>query len=136
MLIGEIAQKTGLSRDAIRFYEKQGLIKIGRKARRENNYKEYPESIVQQILLIKRLKNFGFTLNEIGDFLGLAQYKMASCARVEKAVVEKMASIDEKIAELQALRSFIAEQFRQTNVCCAEVKSGENCAVFDLAPGV
>ena len=54
MLIGELSAKTGLTRDTIRFYEKEGLIKIARKQRRENNYKEYDETVLERLNLIKR----------------------------------------------------------------------------------
>ena len=43
MLIGELSQRTNLSRDTIRFYEKQGIISVSRKERRDNNYKEYSD---------------------------------------------------------------------------------------------
>ena len=49
--------------DTIRFYEKQGLVRVGRKERRDNNYKEYPEGIVARLLTIKRMKNIEFTLD-------------------------------------------------------------------------
>lgn len=71
MLIGELSAKTGLSRDTIRFYEKQGLIKVSRGQRRDNNYKEYPEEVVDRLLTVKRLKGLGFTLNESGDLLAM-----------------------------------------------------------------
>lgn len=40
MLIGELSKQAGLRRDNNRFYEKQGLVTVGRKERRFNNYKE------------------------------------------------------------------------------------------------
>ena len=54
MLIGELSKSSGLTRDTIRFYEKQGLITLGRRERRVNNYKEYPNSILRRLLLLKR----------------------------------------------------------------------------------
>ncbi len=132
MLIGDIVRKTGLSKDTIRFYEKQGLIKIGKKERRDNNYKEYSETVVNNLQTIKRLKILGFTLNEIRDFLDLAQHNMASCARMSDAMTAKLASIDDKIAELTALRNMITGTFTDLKDCCKAVPEGENCAVFDL----
>ena len=41
MLIGEVSEKIGLSRDTIRFYEKRGLICVGRRNSGWNNYKSY-----------------------------------------------------------------------------------------------
>ncbi|MDR3715349.1 MAG: MerR family transcriptional regulator [Puia sp.] len=73
MLIGELVLKSGLSRDTIRFYEKQGLIKIGCKQRRNNNYKEYSEEVLKRLHTIKRMKNFGFTLNEAAGLLDMIE---------------------------------------------------------------
>ena len=70
MLIGELAAKSGLSRDTIRFYEKQGLISVSWKERRDNNYKEYSDEVLETLLTIKRVKSFGFTLNEAADLIG------------------------------------------------------------------
>jgi DNA-binding transcriptional MerR regulator len=131
MLIGDVVNKTGLSKDTIRFYEKQGLITIGRKDRRENNYKEYPNSILKDLENIKRLKKLGFTLTEIGDFLALANIKMASCDRVSLAMASKLQSIDDKMAELAALRSMITGVYSDLEGCCIDIPKGQNCAIFD-----
>ncbi|WP_257588478.1 MerR family DNA-binding transcriptional regulator [Leptospira sp. id769339] len=45
MLIGEIVKKTGISRDTIRFYEKEGLFRNCLIIRRDNNYKEYSSDV-------------------------------------------------------------------------------------------
>jgi DNA-binding transcriptional MerR regulator len=131
MLIGDLVRETGLSKDTIRFYEKQGLIKISRRDRRENNYKEYPASILDDLHNIKRLKKLGFTLNEIGDFLAFAQNKMASCNLVSGAMTTKLQSIDDKIAELTALRNMITSVFSDLKDCCTDIPQGENCGIFD-----
>lgn len=131
MLIGDLVRKTSLSKDTIRYYEKQGLIKISRKDRRENNYKEYPESVLIDLQNIKRLKVLGFTLNEIHDFLSLAQNNLASCDRMSGAITSKVQSIDHKIAELTALRNTITGVFTDLSDCCAPRPNGQNCGIFD-----
>lgn len=131
MLIGDLVRKTGLSKDTIRFYEKQGLIKIRRQDRRENNYKEYPDTVLEDLYNIKRLKKLGFTLNEIRDFLALAQNEMASCDLMGDAITSKLQSIDEKIAELTALRKMITGVFTDLNGCCNDIPKGQNCGIFD-----
>jgi len=69
MLIGELSKRTGFSHDTIRFYEKKGLIETNKKDRRGNNYKEYPETVYNKLVLIKTVKELGFTLNEIDEFI-------------------------------------------------------------------
>jgi hypothetical protein len=65
MLIGELAQKSGLTKDTIRFYEKKGLINLNTDDRRDNNYKEYPDQVLNKLLLVQKLKDMGFTLNSL-----------------------------------------------------------------------
>ena len=69
MLIGELVARSGLTKDTIRFYEKKGLIALDQKSRRENNYKEYSEHVLEKLMLIRRLKDMGFTLTEVDTFL-------------------------------------------------------------------
>lgn len=132
MLIGELSKRSGLTRDTIRFYEKQGLIKIGRRERRVNNYKEYPESVLKRLLLFKKIKSYGFTLNESAEMMALIEADLASCERVSKAAEEKIAIINAKIRELEAIKNLL-----QTSVdSCAKggngEKGGEHCRLFEL----
>ncbi len=56
MLLGELSKPTGFSHDIIRFYEKKGLIQMEKKERRDNNYKEYSETVYDKLILIKTIK--------------------------------------------------------------------------------
>ena len=71
MLIGELMKRSGLTKDAIRFYERRGLINLDKRQRRQNNYKEYSEQVLERLLLIKTIKEFGFTINEIDELFAL-----------------------------------------------------------------
>src|SRR6266702_4285593 len=100
MLIGELSAKTGLSRDTIRFYEKQGLIEVSRKQRRDNNYKEYSGEVLDRLQTIKRMKNFGFTLNEVADLLDMIEVNEATCDNVSGLIEKKVELLDTKIREM------------------------------------
>jgi DNA-binding transcriptional MerR regulator len=130
MLIGEIVNKTGLSKDTIRFYEKYGLIKIGRKERRGNNYKEYSEEILDRLLTIKRLKGFGFTLNEITEVLDMIEVNEASCYNMKDKIEDKVSLLDEKIKELIKIRSMLLRGVSKCQVGCTPSNSEANCAVL------
>lgn len=105
MLIGEVSKLTGISRDTIRFYEKEGLIKVPKKQRRDNNYKEYPEAIVDRLLLIKSIQELGFTLKEIDTFFELWQEEDASCKNLVFTLENKLVQIDQQITRLNELKS-------------------------------
>lgn len=69
MRIQEFSSQTGVSTDTIRYYEKIGV--LPKPSRGENGYRSYPDSMVEQVRLINRAKELGFSLNEIKDLSAL-----------------------------------------------------------------
>ena len=104
MLIGELSKRTGFSRDTIRFYEKIGLIRMGRKDRRENNYKEYSTAILDRLLTIKACKAYGFSLVEIGELLDFMEADLVTCGRMDEKVTQKIDLINQKIKTLEQMK--------------------------------
>src|SRR5690606_3478642 len=109
MLIGELVERTGLTKDTIRFYEQKGLIAIDRKSRRENNYKEYSEKVLDKLMLIRKLKDLGFTLNEIDTFLELWREEDASCSNLKYTLENKIALVKEQMQRLSELNTRLTE---------------------------
>lgn len=126
MLIGEIAIKSNLSRDTIRFYEKKGLIKVDRTDSEWNNYKNYTEETLNKLLLIKRAKGFGFTLNEIAEILELFDKNIATCEIMAIKVKEKLNRIDEKIKDLNEMKMIMIDKIKNIPGECIPT-SNENC---------
>ncbi len=130
MLIGQLVKQSGLSKDTIRFYEKHGLIEVSRKERRSNNYKEYSNDILSKLITIKRLKNFGFTLNEISGLLDLIEMDEATCNAVSHKISEKVDLLDEKIRELIEIRKLLLKGAIQCRNGCNPEKPEDNCAIL------
>ena len=130
MLIGELSEKTGFTRDTIRFYEKQGLISVGRKERRENNYKEYSPNTLRRLLTIKVIKGFGFTLSETSEFLGLIERNQASCENVAQRAEEKIKLIDKKLQELNDLKEVLLSSVSNCGTVCCSSAPSENCELL------
>ncbi|HEY3405524.1 MAG TPA: MerR family transcriptional regulator [Ohtaekwangia sp.] len=121
MLIGELAQKTNLSRHTIRFYEKMGLINVPVKSRRDNNYKEYPEETLKQLRAIQHIKSQGFTLKEARGIIDLIQTGTLDPERGRKYILKKVHGIEKQIEEL--LRA------RKNLLVMADKCGTENCDV-------
>jgi MerR family transcriptional regulator, copper efflux regulator len=100
MLIGEVAQKTGFSKDTIRYYEKIGLLEKADQNRGENNYRKYNEQIISKLNLIKKVKTFGFTLNEIKDLFLYEKHDLFNCNSLADVLKEKLQQIENQIARL------------------------------------
>jgi DNA-binding transcriptional MerR regulator len=115
MLIGELVEKTGLTKDTIRFYEKKGLISLDRNSRRENNYKEYSEKVLEKLMLIRRLKDLGFTLNEIDTFLELWREEDASCQNLKYTFENKVTLVEQQLQRLIELKTRLSESLTRCN---------------------
>jgi DNA-binding transcriptional MerR regulator len=115
MLIGELVKRSGLSKDTIRFYEKKGLIALNKKQRRENNYKEYPDQVLDRLMLIIKIKEMGFTLNEIDTFLELWQDEDANCNNLKYTLENKLTLIDNHINKLQQLKERVSASLTHCN---------------------
>ncbi len=129
MLIGEIVKRTNLTRDTIRFYEKKGLISVGRSSSRWNNYKNYDDKTLEKLFLIKKAKGFGFTLNEIAGILTLVEGNNASCEIMATKVNKKLTEIDQKINDLLEMRNMISNSFEKLKQRCIPTQN-KNCQMF------
>ena len=113
MRIGEVATRTGVSVDALRFYEEKGLIKPQRAA---NGYRLYPEQTLQLVGYIKLAQQLGFSLAEIGENLPLLwNSEGVSQTLLARLFAEKIALLDQRVEQMQTLRNLLAE--RATQVC-------------------
>ncbi|MBO9703001.1 MAG: MerR family transcriptional regulator [Sporocytophaga sp.] len=125
MLIGDLVKKSGLSKDTIRYYEKMGLIKLNKKERRENNYKEYSDDILVRLSLVKRLKLLGFTLNEISDTIEILLGETNPCTEILEAVNTKIDLVEQKMKELEEIKARLTAIQKNCN---------GNCSIDDILP--
>jgi DNA-binding transcriptional MerR regulator len=112
MLIGELAEKSNVSRDTIRYYEKLGLIRHG--FRHENGYRIYNENTVFVVRFIRICQSLGFTLNEIKTYLADIFERNFSYGQVE-AIIEK--KIEEILGRIDQLREMSNSLKRILNSC-------------------
>jgi MerR family transcriptional regulator, copper efflux regulator len=108
MLISELAAKTGVSTDTIRFYEKQGLLQPDGTVRGDNNYRHYTDEAVEKLNFIIRGKKLGFTLKEIKIII--AEWDSVSPERAADFIQLKVERIEAKIEQLQEFRTYLLEK--------------------------
>ncbi|MBS0370975.1 MAG: MerR family transcriptional regulator [Proteobacteria bacterium] len=103
MRIGELAEQTGMTRDAIRFYERLGLIKPERGQEGRHGYRRYDTTAVRRLGLIKQGKTLGFSLEEIRELLDAWANHTLKPEQKRSVLADKIAVVDRKISELQTL---------------------------------
>lgn len=86
MLIGELAKKTSISVDTIRYYEREKLIEPV--FVRDSGYREFDKNSVETICFVIRAKDLGFSLKEIRGLLKLKNNPDTKCGEV-KALAKK-----------------------------------------------
>ena len=116
MRIGEVAIRAGVSVQAVRLYERIGILKKTR--RLPSGYRDYSIETVTVIRFIKRAQNQGFTLEEIRTLVQLRGQNSSAATRIRALARNKLAQLDEKISRLQAQRDAIEHGL---NACrCSE----------------
>ncbi|MDR5699231.1 MerR family transcriptional regulator [Agromyces aerolatus] len=78
MHIGELAERTGLSLRTIRHYDETGLLKPS--GRSEGGFRLYTESDFDRLMLIRRMKPLGFSLEEMSELLKIIDARRAGHA--------------------------------------------------------
>ncbi|CAN5351124.1 heavy metal-responsive transcriptional regulator [soil metagenome] len=101
--IGEAAERTQLSRKAIRLYEKKGLLPPARRS--DAGYRLYSGDDLDVLHFIRRAKALGLHLGEVGEILDLQRGGEQPCDRVLGLLDGRIAEIDRTVADLQQLRS-------------------------------
>ena len=113
MNIGQASKATGVSTKMIRYYESVGLIRPA--DRTDSNYRDFGERDINDLRFIRRARNLGFSVVEIGQLLALWRDGERPSREV-KAVAEKhIADLDARIAEMRAM----ADSLRHLATCCA-----------------
>jgi MerR family copper efflux transcriptional regulator len=107
MLIGELAQKTGLSKDTIRFYEKMGLIEAKARQAGTRTYMDFSLEMVERVVMITRGKSLGFTLNEIKHLITTWGNVSIPASEKLKAIDRKLDEINQKIQQLKEIETYL-----------------------------
>jgi MerR family mercuric resistance operon transcriptional regulator len=125
LTIGEVARAAEVGIETVRFYEREGL--IPEPARRRSGYRQYPPDTVRRLRFIRRAKDLGFTLKEIGELLDLRVDPGRMCADVRELAKAKMADIEAKMLDLARIQAALTELVR---TCRGKGPTSE-CPILD-----
>ncbi len=125
MPIGALAAAANVNVQTIRYYERRGL--IPKADRTPGGYRQYTEESVARIRFIKRAQDLGFSLREVADLLSLRVRRDTACAEVEAKASSKISLVEQKIGELEAIKSALEDL---VNACHANAVTGD-CPIIE-----
>lgn len=105
-----MAGRSGVTRDAIRFYERSGLLEPGRTTSR---HRVYDADAVDRIRLVRQLQNCGLTITDIKEILFLRDAdRAASSKRLMEILRGRLGFLEERIADLERCRAQLIDVMR------------------------
>lgn len=111
LLIGELAERTGVAAPTIRYHESLGLLRPP--ARSTAGYRKYSEDAVDELSFIRKAQALGFSLDEIAEILKLTRSGRTPCDRVLSLAHQHLAAVDERIRQLQSFRDQLAAELEK-----------------------
>ena len=101
MQIGAAADRSGLTIDTVRFYEKQGL--MNKPLRSAGGFRLYNAADIDRLRFVSRAQTLGFSLEEIRELLLLRDSDSEACSHVHDLLTEKIATVHQKLQELRRM---------------------------------
>lgn len=125
--IGAAAAAAGVSPKMVRHYESIGL--LGAVARSDSGYRQYGAADVHSLRFIRRARDLGFSIAEIGELLNLWRNRRRASASVKRIAERHIADLARRIASMQAMQRTLEDLVQ----CCTGDERPECPILDDLA---
>jgi DNA-binding transcriptional MerR regulator len=125
MRVSELANEVGTSSDALRYYERIGLLTPP--ARTASGYRMYDQEAVDRVRFIKRAQRFGLRLADIADLVAIQERGMCPCGGTRRLLEARMAELDDEMEALRRLRQEIEAMLE-------DERSGQGAGVSQCGP--
>lgn len=125
--IGELAARSGVSIDTIRYYERRRL--LPRASRLAGGFRVFAPETVERIRFIKQAQEIGLSLDEIKELLadgGGAD----KCRRVSELLRAKLEEIDQRIKTMRSFRRTLAHHLAACDRELDEKREAAECPVI------
>ncbi len=109
--IGEVSRLSGIGIEALRFYERSGL--LGKPIRSASGYRLYDEGVLERLAFIKKAQTLGFSLDEIGRIIKDAAGGASPCDDVREIVRRRLAELDERMEVMRRYRKELAQTLKE-----------------------
>jgi len=123
--ISEFADKCGVNKETIRYYERKNLLKDP--PRTESGYRIYSDDDVKRVGFIKRIQELGFSLSEIYKLLGVVDKDEVRCQDMFEFVSRKQEEVQKQIEDLKRIETML-DDLKQR---CPDEKQLHSCPIIE-----
>lgn len=123
--IGELAKRTALSIDAIRFYERRKILPSA--FRSAGRFRLYTTDDIERLRFVQRMQRLGFSLEEIKQLMAIRADKAHACAAVRQFLKTKLDGVTTKIREFQQLETELKADLGKCDRALKQQR-GKTCA--------
>jgi Hg(II)-responsive transcriptional regulator len=102
MRTGQVARQAGVNVETLRYYERRGLLQAP--PREDSGYRAYGADAVRVVRFAKRAQELGYSLADVEALLELEGGGPESCEAAQRLTEDRIAELDRRIADLQAMR--------------------------------
>lgn len=127
--IGEAAKHSGVSAKMLRHYESLGL--LGKVSRTDSGYRLYSAADVHTLRFIKRCRDLGFSMAEIGELVGLWQNRRRASSSVKHIAQKHLDELNARIAAMQSMQRTLT-----TLLDCCHGDGRPDCPILDDLAGI
>ena len=128
MQIKELARQTGVSAKTIRYYELIGLMPPPQRS--ANNYRQYALLDVERLRFIASARALGIPIKDTIEIVATREQGIAPCKRLLGALDQQLTEIDQRIADMLALRETLKQIKQKGAVLPQDDVAGENCVCY------
>jgi MerR family copper efflux transcriptional regulator len=126
--IGEAARQSGVSAKMVRHYESLGL--LGEVARTDSGYRQYSSADVHTLQFVRRSRDLGFSMAEIGELVSLWRNRRRTSASVRRIAEKHSAELAQRIEAMQSMQRTLKHLIH-----CCHGDERPDCPILDDLAG-
>ena len=129
MQIKDLARRTGVDTETIRYYEKQGLLSAP--ARRDNGYRDYGDAHLERLAFIRHCRALDMPLADVRVLLGFLEQPAGECGDVEALVDQHLARVRARLASMHALENQLLRLRERCNGGHMDPLGQRHCGILE-----
>lgn len=115
--IGLVARRTGATVPTVRYYEEIGLLPAA--SRTPSGQRSYDEATVRRLVFIRRCRDFGFSIDQVRELVGLVDQPDRPCLEARDIAAAHLQQVRRKLDELKELETAMSAIVCSCDNACA-----------------